>query len=59
MSKVNQLPGAVGVPRHRERVVPDADDRSDAAGAAAGIVGRPSGAGAADKGGRCQYQTDA
>jgi hypothetical protein len=55
MSKVNQLPGAVVVPRHRERVVPDADDRSDATGAAAGIVGRPSGAGAADKRGRCQY----
>jgi hypothetical protein len=52
------LLGAVVVSRHRERGLPGADDCSDAAGAAAGIVGRPRRAGAADKRRRSDHQMD-
>ena len=58
VSKVNKLLGAVVVSPHRERVVSDADDRSDAAGTTAGIVGRPRRAGAPDNRGRSNDQTD-
>ena len=55
---MDKLLGAVVVSPHRERVVSDADDRSDAAGTTAGIVGRPRRAGAPDNRGRSDDQTE-